>query len=71
MAFEADARVPPVVIYDANLLYPFHTRNLFVQLGVHHFVAPRWTDAIHDEWLLLNRLNGRNVPLRGHWAGQV
>jgi hypothetical protein len=42
---------PPIVVYDANLLYPFHLRNLLVQLGVHHIVAPRWTDAIHDEWI--------------------
>jgi len=41
----------PVVVYDANLLYPFHTRNLFIQLAVEGFVAPRWTDAIHNEWI--------------------
>lgn len=51
MVSEAGDPVPPVVIYDANLLYPFHTRNLFVQLGVHHYVAPRWTDEIHGEWI--------------------
>ena len=39
---------PPIVFYDANLLYPFHLRNLLVQLGVN---GPRWTDAIHDEWI--------------------
>lgn len=43
-------RDPPAVLYDANLLYPFHLRNLLVQLGVHHIVRPRWTDAIHEEW---------------------
>jgi hypothetical protein len=41
----------PVVLYDANLLYPFHLRNLLVQLGVDGLVAPRWTDRIHDEWV--------------------
>ena len=51
MASEAGVRAPPVVIYNANVLYPFHTRNLFLQLGVHHFVEPRWTNAIHDEWI--------------------
>jgi hypothetical protein len=51
MTSEGDAQDPPVVLYDANLLYPFHLRNLFVQLGVNHLVAPRWTDAIHDEWI--------------------
>jgi hypothetical protein len=43
--------LPPIVLYDANLLYPFHLRNLLVQLGVHHIVAPRWTAAIHDDWI--------------------
>lgn len=51
MASEGGAQSPPVVLYDANLRYPFHLRNLFVQLGVNHLVAPRWTDAIHDEWI--------------------
>ena len=51
MVFEADAHVPPVVVYDANLLYTFHSRNLFLQLGVHKYVAPRWTDEIHAEWI--------------------
>jgi hypothetical protein len=41
MASDDGVPSPPVVLYDANLLYPFHMRNLFVQLGVHHLVAPR------------------------------
>jgi hypothetical protein len=41
----------PVVLYDANVLYPFHLRNLLVQLGVNGIVEPRWTDMIHDEWI--------------------
>ena len=59
MASEGDAQAPPIVLYDANLLYPFHLRNLFVQLGVNHLVAPRWTDAIHDEWIGNLVANGR------------
>jgi hypothetical protein len=55
MASEAGGRVapslPPVVVLDANLLYPFHLRNLLVQLGVYAIVAPRWTDRIHEEWI--------------------
>src|SRR5271165_1577901 len=51
MASEGGTQSPPVVLYDANLLYPFHLRNLFVQLGVNFIVSPRWTDAIHDEWI--------------------
>ena len=47
----SEGHAPPIVLYDANLLYPFHLRNLFVQLGVNNIVQPRWTDAIHDEWM--------------------
>jgi len=42
---------PPVIVYDACVLYPFHTRNLLVQFGVERLVQPRWTDVIHDEWI--------------------
>jgi len=41
----------PVVVYDACVLYPFHLRNLLVELAVHDLVAARWTDEIHDEWI--------------------
>lgn len=50
---------PPVVVYDANLLYPFHLRNLLVQLGVDGLVAPRWTERIHDEWIETLAATGR------------
>lgn len=42
---------PPVVVYDACVLYPFHTRNLLVQCAADGLVKARWTDAIHDEWI--------------------
>src|SRR5712691_8591337 len=42
---------PPVVVYDACVLYPFHLRSLLIQLAVEGLVAARWTDAIHDEWI--------------------
>jgi hypothetical protein len=45
------ASEPPVVVYDACVLYPFHLRNLLVELAVEGFVAARWTDTIHDEWI--------------------
>lgn len=41
----------PVVLLDANLLYPFHVRNLFIQLGVERLIEVRWTQAIHAEWI--------------------
>ena len=45
------AHDPPVVMYDACVLYPFHLRNLLIQLAVDGLVAARWTDAIHEEWI--------------------
>lgn len=50
MAFEGSGPPPPVVI-DANLLYPFHLRNLLVQFGVDSVIAPRWTTRINLEWI--------------------
>ena len=49
MGFEEGS--PPLVVLDANLLYPFHLRNLLVQLGVDAVIAPRWTARIHAEWI--------------------
>lgn len=43
--------LPPRVILDANLLYPFHLRNLLVQFGVDAIIAPCWTARIHEEWI--------------------
>ena len=50
---------PPVVVLDANLLYPFHLRNLLVQLGADAVIAPRWTARIHEEWIANLAATGR------------
>ncbi len=42
---------PPVAVYDACVLYPFHLRNLLVQCAVDRLIDARWSDAIHDEWM--------------------
>ncbi len=42
---------PPVAVYDACVLYPFHLRNLLVQCAVDRLVDARWTDTIHEEWI--------------------
>jgi hypothetical protein len=52
MAYE-----PPVAVYDACVLYPFHLRNLLIQCAVDRWVEARWTDQIHEEWI-------RNLVLR-------
>jgi hypothetical protein len=54
MAFE-----PPIAVFDACILYPFHVRNIVVQAAVDRVVEARWTDAIHDEWI---RNLAANVP---------
>jgi hypothetical protein len=46
MAFE-----PSVAVFDACILYPFHLRNIVVQVAVDRLVEARWTEAIHHEWV--------------------
>ena len=40
---------PPFVVFDACVLYPFHTRTLLVQCAVDRLVDARWSDDIHEE----------------------
>ncbi len=42
---------PPVAVYDACVLYPFHLRNLLIQCAAERLVEARWSDDIHDEWI--------------------
>ena len=42
---------PAVAVFDACVLYPFHLRNILVQVAVDRLVEARWTDAIHEEWV--------------------
>jgi hypothetical protein len=49
---------PVLAVYDACVLYPAPLRDLLLHLACVGLVRPRWTDAIHDEWirnLLANR----------------
>lgn len=39
----------PIVMYDANVLYPPSTRDLFVRLADARLVQARWTEHIFDE----------------------
>lgn len=41
----------PAAVLDACVLYPFHLRNLLVQLGADRLYRPRWTEEIHEEWI--------------------
>ena len=48
----ATAFEPPVAVFDACILYPFRLRNIVVQVAADQWVQARWTDEIHDEWIL-------------------
>jgi PIN domain len=56
---------PPIAVYDACVLYPFHLRNLLVQCAVDRLVDARWTEDIHDEWIRNLSANDPAIPL-GH-----
>lgn len=57
MAFE-----PAIAICDACVLYPFHLRNILVQVSVDGLYEARWTDAIHDEWMRNLLANNPAIP---------
>jgi PIN domain len=42
---------PPIVILDACILYPFHLRNIIIQIAVDRLIDARWSHEIHDEWI--------------------
>lgn len=42
---------PPVAVLDACVLYPAQVRSLFMYLAGADLLLPRWTDAIHEEWI--------------------
>lgn len=45
------ASKPPVAVYDACVLYPFHLRNILIQCAFDGLVEAHWSDDIHDEWM--------------------
>jgi hypothetical protein len=58
------ASEPPVAVYDACVLYPFHLRNVLVQCAVDGLVDARWTDDIHAEWMSNLAGNSPGTPLK-------
>ena len=48
MAYIADRFV---VILDANVLWPFRTRDALLRFGEAGLFRPRWSEAILDEWV--------------------
>src|SRR5438094_5200959 len=41
----------PTVVLDACVLYPAPLRDLLLWLAVIGLYRPRWTEAIHQEWM--------------------
>jgi predicted nucleic acid-binding protein len=42
---------PITALLDACVIYPAPLRDLLMHLAVKDVYRPRWTDAIHDEWI--------------------
>jgi predicted nucleic acid-binding protein len=57
------ASKPPVAVYDACVLYPFHLRNVLIQCAFDGLVEARWTDEIHDEWIRNLAANTPSLPI--------
>ena len=56
----------PIVVYDANVLYPAQLRDLLMRLAVAGLVRAHWSDQIHEEWMenvLANRPDLRREQL--------
>lgn len=41
----------PIVILDACVLYPAPLRDLLLWMALSELYRPRWTEAIHEEWI--------------------
>ena len=41
----------PLVVLDANVLYPAVLRDVLMNLAVRDLFMPVWSEAIHDEWI--------------------
>lgn len=57
------ASQPVIAVCDACVLYPFHLRNLLVQVSVDGLYEARWTDDIHDEWIGNLLIDRPTIPL--------
>jgi hypothetical protein len=57
------ASKPPVAVYDACVLYPFHLRNVLIQCAVDGLAVARWTDEIHSEWIRNLATNSPGIPV--------
>jgi predicted nucleic acid-binding protein len=58
--------VPSRAVLDACVLFPASIRDLLMSLAVEGLLEPRWTEAIHEEWIenVLEEDSKRNDPPR-------
>jgi predicted nucleic acid-binding protein len=54
---------PPIAVYDACVLFPFHLRNVLIQCAFDGLVEACWTDDIHDEWMRNLAANTPGLPI--------
>jgi hypothetical protein len=47
----------PVAVLDANILYPAGSRDFFMRIHLEGIYQPKWTAAIHEEWMRAVSLN--------------
>jgi hypothetical protein len=52
-----------IVVLDACVLYPASLRDILLELSVEGLLRPRWSEAIHDEWIrnLLKNAGERGI----------
>ena len=43
--------MPPLVVLDANVIFPAPLRDLLLWLSYNHLIRAHWTNQIHDEWM--------------------
>ena len=60
---KAMALKPAIAVLDACVLYPFHLRNVLVQMAADRLVEARWTEQIHDEWIRNLTANVPTIPV--------
>ena len=59
----ATAFEPSVAVFDACTLYPFHLRNVVIQVAVDRVVEARWMDEIHNGWIRNLAASARTIPI--------
>jgi PIN domain len=42
---------PTIAVLDACVLYPAPLRDALLEIAIQGLFRPRWTDAIHEEWI--------------------